>query len=101
MLVHAIVIAGDGPSADVHLTAYRAVADVAQVVYLAANVDAAVLDFDEVADMRFFHQFGARAQAGEGADAAAVANLGAIDVGIRRDLHAIADHRIADHAISA
>ncbi|OIQ78427.1 hypothetical protein GALL_398640 [mine drainage metagenome] len=90
MLVHAIEIAGDGAGTDVHVAPYRGVADIAEVVDLAAGADLAVLDFDEIADVRFRRQLGAGPQARIGADAATFADRGAVDVGVGGDAGAAA-----------
>src|ERR1039458_4605090 len=47
-LIGAVIVAGDRPGADVDLAADRGIADVAQVVHLAAGTDLAVLDLDEI-----------------------------------------------------
>ena len=52
VLVRAVVVAGDGAGADVDVAADARVADVGQVVGLAARPDRARLDLDEVADVR-------------------------------------------------
>src|SRR5690606_11476478 len=44
VLVGAVVVAGDGARADVHAAAYGRVADVGQVVGLAAGADLGLLD---------------------------------------------------------
>jgi len=51
-LVDAIVVAGDGARADVHVAAMVASADIRQVVHLDPSRDLGLLDLDEVADVR-------------------------------------------------
>src|SRR3954463_3539434 len=47
----AVVVAGDGTRADVHLGSDVGIADIAEMVRLRAFADAARLDLDEVADV--------------------------------------------------
>ena len=50
-LVHAIVVAGDRAGADVHVGADGRVADVGEVIRLAAIRDGGLLQLDEIADV--------------------------------------------------
>src|SRR5262245_2571394 len=80
MLVHAVVVAGHRPGADIHLRAHGRVAHVAEVVGLAAGADLAVLHLDEVAEMHAVREPRAAADAGERADGAARAGNEAFEV---------------------
>ena len=70
VLVRAVVIAGDGAGADIDLLADGRVAEVGQVIGLAARAEDAVLDLDEVADVHARGQAGARPEARERTDVA-------------------------------
>src|SRR5690606_6704634 len=61
-LVHAVVVAGDGAGADVDLRADARVAQVGEVVGLAARAERRVLGLDEIADVHAFGEHRARAQ---------------------------------------
>src|SRR5579871_3690016 len=77
--VDAVVIAGDRAGADVDATANLAVADVAQVIHLAALADEAVLHFDEIPQMHAIGQPRLRPQARERPDLAAGPDLGVLN----------------------
>src|SRR5881394_19764 len=51
VLVRAVIVAGDRAGADVHVATNLGVAEVGQVVHLAALGDRRLLDLDEVADL--------------------------------------------------
>ena len=51
VLVHAVVVGGDGAGADVHPLAHVGIAQVAEVMALGAGTDAAVLDLGIVAQL--------------------------------------------------
>src|SRR5512135_354686 len=57
--VRTVVVAGDGSGTDIDPAAHGAVANVAQMVRLAALADLAVLDFNEIPDMCIVMQFAA------------------------------------------
>src|SRR5690348_14106887 len=57
VLVHAVVVAGDGSGADIYfLTDFR-VSKIGQMVGLGAFADAGFLKFDEISDVRIFADF--------------------------------------------
>ena len=70
-LFDAVVVHGDGAGADVDLAADRRVAEVGEVIRLAAGADLALLHFDEVADVHVLVQHALGPQARERADRAA------------------------------
>src|SRR5690606_7754832 len=111
-LVHAVVVAGDGAGTDVDAGADLGIAQVAEVVGLAAGAQAGLLGFDEIADVHALGQLGAGAEARVGADAGGTvaehafqvamgADLGAggqLDIAQpaeRADAHAVAKHHPA------
>ena len=101
MLVDAIIVAGDGAGADVDPGADLGIADVGQVVDLAGGAGAGILDLDEVADVVVVAQLGARAQAGEGADAVVGADPGAVDDRHRQHMGAVTDDAVLEDAVGA
>src|SRR6185369_4652384 len=97
----AVVVAGDGAGTDVHLGADVGIADVAEMVRLRAPADAARLHLDEVADVHLVAEAVARAQARKGAEAAARADLGVLEVREGEDLGAGPDAHVAQEAVGA
>src|SRR6185437_2219686 len=59
VLVHTVVIAGDGARPDIHVGADPRVTQVGEVVRLAAFAELGLFGFDEVADVRACREFGA------------------------------------------
>src|SRR5262249_35702031 len=100
-LVRAVVVHSDAAGADVDLASERRVAEICQVIGLAALADDAVLHFDEVADVHFVVQLRARPHARERADRAARADRGAIDHAVRVQLGVRADAAILQVAVRA
>ena len=101
--VGAVVVAADGSGADVHAAPHRGVTDVREMVGLAVRRDAAVLHFDEVADMHVIRQHAARAQPSIRAKLAAGTDFGRIEMAERRNAGAgshghVAQHRMGTHA---
>ena len=87
----AVVIAGDGPGADVGPGADDAVADVGQMIDLHARGQVGGLDLDEVADPHALAQVGAGPQAGERADHGALGDGRALEMAEGADFHIVAD----------
>ena len=75
VLVGAIVVAGDGTGANIHIGTNLAVAQIAQMTRLGAKPEGGILDLDEVADMGLFPQHGTRTQPGERTDRGGACNL--------------------------
>jgi len=71
VLESAVVVAGDGAGADVHVAPDFAVANVGEVIRLGADIEPRFLDLHEVADVDVRSEFGLRPDTGKGADASA------------------------------
>src|SRR5690606_2208195 len=91
---------GDGASADIDAPAEGGVADVAQVVDLAAGADHRLLGLDKIADPRPLAQYRAGPQPGKGP------HLGArgqghrpLDHRVGLDHRAVADLHVTDQAV--
>src|SRR5690606_41919872 len=82
-LVDAVVVAGDGAGADVGLAADAGVAEVAQVVGLAALGHDLVLGLDEVADAHALREHGAGPQARVRTDRRGALAARALQVAVR------------------
>ena len=79
MLIGAVIIAGNGAGADVYALADYSIANVAQMVGLAANCDGTVLHFDEIADVDLVIKARPRANAGIGPNTAVLADFSSVD----------------------
>jgi hypothetical protein len=105
VLVRAVVVRDDAAGAEVDAFADLRIAEVGEVIGLRAVAEARVLDLDEVADVDVRAEVGAAAHSCERADRCAGRDLDAerfaVDVGEREDRHAVADRRVADHAVRA
>ena len=101
MLVHAVIIAGNRACADIGVRADGCIADIGQVVRLAAVPDGAVFHFHEIADVHVVRQFGVRAQARIRADVRMAANGAVFQMRKRMDNRARADNGIFNHAVRA
>src|SRR5690606_2324084 len=100
--VDAIVVAGDGAGADIDSTANTGIADVAEVIDLAAWADLGLPGLDKIAHPGVRPQCGARPQTGKRPDVDTPAEgHRAFDHGIGLDYRAIADHCVADMAVGA
>lgn len=76
VFLDAVVVAGDDARADVAVGADVGIAQIGEVARFYAAAQAAVFDFDKIADAGGVVQRGARAQAGVGADDAVRADGG-------------------------
>ena len=85
MLVHAVVIAGDGAGADVGLAADFGIADIAQVVRLRTRAEMRILDLDEIAHARAGAELGAAAYPRERPDDAGSVGDETVDVAMGVD----------------
>ena len=101
MLIRAIIVASDGARADVHFAADRCIADVGQVIHLAARADLAVFNLDEISDMRICSQSRARPDARERPDAAIVADLRFLDMTEGLYFRAFRHTHILQHTVRA
>ena len=70
MFASPIVVAGDGPRANVGFCAHRGIAQVAEMAHLGAGAEGAVLHLAEVAHVRALAQARPFAQVAEGANLA-------------------------------
>ena len=100
VLVLAVVVAGDGTGADVHVRADFGVADVAEVAGTAAGADAGGLDLDEVADVDARLEVSAGTKMAEGADVRPALDYGAFDDG-DVDGHLVLDSAVDDDRVGA
>src|SRR3954447_17531340 len=91
MLVRAVVVAGDGAGADVAALADHRVAQVGEVIRLAALPERRVLQLHEVADVRPFANLRTGAQACKRAHDRPGGHFGVLQVAVREDLRAVAD----------
>ena len=97
-----VIVAGDRSRADIRFGSHRCVADIGQVVDFCACADLAVLDLDEITDMRVCADDGAGAQAGIGADDRACFDSNLLHVAESADIDFVGDFDIqSDHHIRA
>src|SRR5690348_13669801 len=99
MLVHAIVVAGDGSGSNVNLGSNLRVAQVREMVGLGILSQFNFLGFDEVPDMRTFADFAAGAKMRIRADDRATANARLIHHGSWAYGYQIANLRVFDDAV--
>src|SRR5690606_2420419 len=85
-LVHPVIVAGDGPCPDIGARADLGVAEIAQMARLGALTDPRLLHFNEVPEMHVGPEFRATTNAGEGTNAAALADHHILDVAKGPDL---------------
>ena len=111
VLVHAIVVGGDGAAADVGVVAEPGVAHIAQVRHFGAVADVRLLHLDECAGLGVLAELVARTQVGPRSDVRARPDMrflhtgtfdyrtlvhGRVDKGgVRADDGVLADHRMA------
>jgi hypothetical protein len=81
-LVDTVVVAGDGAGADVDVAANLGVAEIGEMVGLAAFAQLGLLGFDEVAHVCAGREFGAGPQARERADPAGAVGRDAFQVAV-------------------
>src|SRR5258706_974201 len=102
MLVVAVVIAGDGPGADIAGGANPRIADIGQMIGFDALLQTRVLYFDEIADMHRFFQHRAGPEARERSHDGAGADFRPFEVAEGPDLGAPSHrHAGAEHDIGA
>ena len=87
----AVIVAGDGSSADIGAGADAGVPDIGEMVGLFGLADLGLFDLDEIADMGVLAEMGAGSQPRKRADDGAFANLRAIDMRKRPDGDIVAD----------
>src|SRR5690606_26283829 len=94
MLVRAVVVACDRAGADIDAFADGGIADVAQMIDLAAVGNPALLRLDEVADLDLARELGTRAHPRKRPDLAAFAGRDVLQHAVRVHDRAIAERRI-------
>ena len=103
VLVGAIVIGGDAARAVVHAFAHCGIAQIGQVVGLAACSHGGIFYFHKVADVHRFPQLGARAQPCKWANQRALSHTGpqffAVNMGEGVDHRAIGNLAVRDHTV--
>src|SRR5207248_5988150 len=90
VLEEAVVVAGDGAGADVDLAPDHGIADIGQMIGLAALAEPRRLELDEIADVDIGAELRARAEACEGTHNRAVTDDRTHDVAHGADPHALA-----------
>ena len=98
MFVGAVVVASDRPRADIDRAAEGGVADVAQMIDLAATADVRRFGFDEIADAYAFAQHRFRPQPREWPDLRVGAHLAMLQTRMAVDARAAGDGAIIEHA---
>src|SRR5690606_27094230 len=101
VLVRAVVVARDRAGSDVHIRADGRVADVAQVVDLAAGGDVGLLRLDEVADLHALGEPRARPNPRERPELAALSGVEPFYDGMRMHDGVRAELRVLQHAVRA
>ena len=101
MFIDAVVIAGDGPRADVDVTANAGVADVGEMADLGARTDRGLFDFNEVADVGPVRDVRLGSQAGEGSNLGILPRPRVLDDRIGQDSAIGADGAILEEAVGA
>src|SRR5882762_5760387 len=103
VLVRPVVVAHDRAGTDVDVAADVAIAYVGEMIGLGTRAYAARLHFHEVADVHFCGESRARARADArvGADAAASADVGVLQVAKGFDARARRDHHVLQDAVRA
>src|SRR5690606_33490577 len=101
VLVHAVIVAGDGAGTHVHARTDLGVADIGQMVGLRACSQHAFLNFNKIAHVRFRADLGTGSQACVGAKACVVCNGGFVDVRVGLNARAATDTCIAHDAVGA
>src|SRR5439155_3998513 len=98
VLVHAVVVAGDGPAADVDLGADVGVAEIAEMIRLRAAAEARLFRLDEVADVHLVFQDRAGSDVRPRPHLRVVADAGFAGHAVGLEVHAIADGHVGEHA---
>ena len=97
VLVHAVVVAGDGAGADIGSFADLRVAEVGEMVGLCALAEPRLFGLDKVAHVRVFADFASGAQVGKGADLRAIGDGGILEDAALADENAVAQGAVLDH----
>ena len=100
MLVHPVVVGGDGSGPHVDLLPELGVADVAEVVHLGASPQLAFLHLHKVADAAAIADIGGRPQVSKGTDGNVIADVGLSHHGVHHT-HVGPNRRVLDQAAGA
>ena len=101
VFIDAVIIAGDGPRADVDVTANAGIADVGEMADLGARTDRGLFDFNEVADVGPVRDVRLGSQAGEGSDLGTLPRPRVLDDRVGQDSAIGADGAIFEEAVGA
>ena len=99
MLVHAVIVTSNGTGAYINIASDIAVANVAEMIGLAALADIAGFHFHKIANMDFFGKGGSWTKASVGSYPAICADLGVVEVAKRFNTGTGGDIHVAQNAI--
>ena len=91
MLAEPVVIAGDGPRADIGLASDLSIAQIGQMIGFGASTERRLLDFNEIPDMDILFEVSAWPQVREGAENSAAFDLCIVDDDVLSNQDSIAD----------
>src|SRR5262249_39670028 len=94
VLLEAVVVAGDGPGADVRIRADLAIAEIGEVVGLRTGAEHRLLGLDEVSDVHALAEPRAGPQAGERADDGAGADLGLLQPAAEQQVDVVGERGV-------
>ena len=97
--MHPVIIAGNGPRANIDVSPHRRVSNIREVVYLAAFADSGFLDLAEIADVGLPGQNCSGPQTGKGTDPGGLANFRPVQMRERKNLRIGSNGHIAKHTI--
>ena|GEM_PF-3965553 len=97
--VHTVIIAGNGACADIDLSTDIGIAQITQVVGLAALAESGFFELNKIADVRICGQLGARTQSRVGADLDVFGSSGLLQMAECLNLSAGAQRHIAQNAV--
>ena len=101
MLVHAVVVAGDGSRADVDTRADDGVAKIVEVVGLGSFAESHLLGLDKVADVRAFADAALGAEMSVGTEDRSIAYFGAVEDAAIAHGDFVAESRLLDDGVGA
>src|SRR5690606_7097432 len=101
MFIHSVIVARDGTGTDIYVCAQLSVADVAEVVDLAAFANDCLFGFDEVAHFSAFGKARSRSNSRKWTYMTFLSDLCIIDHTVGFDMHTISDNSIFDYAVGS
>ena len=101
MLVHAVVVAGDGSGANVDACANLSVSQVSEVVGFGALAELDFFRLHKIANVRAFPNFASRAEMAVRAEQSAIRDVGIVQNATRPHQYSVAQSGIVDHAVRA